>query len=101
MRGDVEVGADALPDAARDELLGLRREAPAEVEHRHAEGHGKSEEGGAVETESEEFDPSPSSGDYGRKVLIENDGENRGGKGGVGEIIHRPAKDLSFLNGKG
>jgi hypothetical protein len=49
--------------------------------------------------ESEEFDPSPSSGDYRCKILIENDGENCGGKGRVGEIIHRPAKDLSFLNG--
>ena len=52
-----------------------------------------------MKTESEEFNSSLSSGDNGRKILIENDGENRGGKGGVGEIIHRPAKDLSFLNG--
>lgn len=52
-----------------------------------------------METKSKEFNPSLSSGDNGRKILIKNDGENRGGKGGVGEIIHRPAKDLSFLNG--
>jgi hypothetical protein len=29
--------------------------------------------------------------------LIEDDGENGGGKGRVGEIIHRPPEDLSFL----
>ena len=47
----------------------------------------------------EKFNSSLSSGNDGRKVLIEDDGENGGGKGGVGEIIHRPAKDLSLLNG--
>ena len=52
-----------------------------------------------MKTESEEFNSSFSPGDYGRKILVENDGENRGGKRGVGEIIHRPAKDRSFLNG--
>jgi len=50
--------------------------------------------------ESEEFYSSLPSGYSGCKILIEDDGENSGGKGGVGEIIHRPAKDLSFLNGK-
>jgi hypothetical protein len=52
-----------------------------------------------VETNPENFNASLPSGDDGRKVLIEDDGENRGSKGGVGEIIHRPPKDLSFLNG--
>ena len=32
------------------------------------------------------------------KILIEDDGENGGGKGGIGKIIHRPAKDLTLLN---
>jgi hypothetical protein len=49
--------------------------------------------------ESEKFNSSLSSGNDGCKILIEDDGENGGGKGGVGEIIHRPAKDFSFLNG--
>lgn len=33
------------------------------------------------------------------KILIKDDGKNGGGKRGVGEIIHRPPKDLLFLNG--
>lgn len=51
-----------------------------------------------METESEEFDSflSPC---YDRgKILVEDDRKNGGGKSRVGEIIHRPAKDLSFLN---
>ena len=38
------------------------------------------------------------SGHYGGKVLIKDNGQNRCGKGGVGKIVHRPAKNLSFLN---
>ena len=51
-----------------------------------------------METESEEFDPflSPC---YDRgEILVEDDRKNGGGKSGVGEIIHRPTKDLSFLH---
>ena len=32
-------------------------------------------------------------------MLIEDDCENGGGKGRGGEIVHRPPKDFSFLNG--
>jgi hypothetical protein len=49
--------------------------------------------------ESEEFNSFFSPGDNGGKILIEDDSENRGGKSGVGEIIHRPPEDLAFLNG--
>jgi hypothetical protein len=31
--------------------------------------------------------------------LIEDDGKNSRCKGGVGKVIHRPAKDLSLLSG--
>ena len=51
-----------------------------------------------MEAESEEFDPlfSPC---YDRgEILVEDDRKNGGGKSGVGEIIHRPTKDLSFLH---
>ena len=52
-----------------------------------------------METEPKEFDSAlPSCYDRG-KILIEDDSENGSGKGRVGEIIHRPAKDLSLLNG--
>ena len=47
---------------------------------------------------SEEFNASLSSSHCRGKVLIKDDGENGCGKGRVGKIIHRPAKDLSFLN---
>jgi hypothetical protein len=30
--------------------------------------------------------------------LVEDDRKDGGGKSGVGEIIHRPPKDLSLLN---
>jgi hypothetical protein len=52
-----------------------------------------------VETESKEFNSSLSSCYNGGKILIEDDGKDGGGKGRVGEIIHCPAKNLSFLNG--
>ncbi len=61
-------------------------------------GDGKGEKGSPVEMETEEDDPLFPSGDDGCKILIEDDGKNRCGKGGIGEIIHRPAKDLSLLN---
>jgi hypothetical protein len=51
-----------------------------------------------METESEKFNSFLSSCNDGGKVLIEDDGENGGGKGRVGKIIHRPAKDLSLSN---
>ena len=51
-----------------------------------------------MEADSKEFNSSLSSCDYGDKILIEDNGKNGGSKGRVGEIIHRPAKDLSFLN---
>jgi len=51
-----------------------------------------------VEMESEKLNAFFSSGYHRGKVLIEDDRENGGGKGRVGEIIHRPAKDLTFLN---
>jgi hypothetical protein len=54
-----------------------------------------------VETESEELNPSLSTCHDRGKILIENDGKNGGGKRGVGEIIHRPPKDLPFLNWHG
>ncbi len=40
-----------------------------------------------------------SSCDYGSEILIEDDGKDGGGKGGIGKIVHRPAKDFSLLNG--
>jgi hypothetical protein len=52
-----------------------------------------------VETKSQEFNPLLSSCYDRGKILIEDDGKNGGGKGRVGEIIHRPPKDLSLLNG--
>ena len=51
-----------------------------------------------MELESEKFDTFLSPGDDRGKVLIEDDRENGGGKGRVGEIVHRPTKDLTFLN---
>jgi len=48
--------------------------------------------------ESEEFDPLLSSGDDRGEILVEDDGEDSGGKSGVGEVIHRPPKNLSLLN---
>ena len=54
-----------------------------------------------METKSEEFDsPLPSCDDRG-KILIEDDGENGGGKGRISEIIHGPAEDLSLFNWHG
>ena len=54
-----------------------------------------------MEAKPEEFN-SPFSSSYdGGKILIEDDGENGGGKGGVGEIIHRPPEDLSLFNWHG
>jgi len=49
-----------------------------------------------MEMKTQDFYPLFSSGDHIRKILIENDRENGCGKGGIGEIIHRPAKDLSL-----
>ena len=49
-----------------------------------------------METISEKFNSSLSSCDDRGKILVEDDGKDGGGKGGVGKIIHRPAKDLSF-----
>ena len=49
--------------------------------------------------ETEEDDSLFSSGDHGNKIVIEDDGKDRCGKGGIGKIIHRPAKDLFLLNG--
>jgi len=52
-----------------------------------------------VEPESEEFDSLSSSSDDRGKMLIEDDCKNGSGKGRDGEIVHRPPKDFSFLNG--
>ncbi len=52
-----------------------------------------------MEMQSEEFNSSLSSCYDGGKILVEDDGENGGGKGRVGEIIHGPAEDLTLLNG--
>ena len=49
--------------------------------------------------EPEEFDPLSSSSDDRGKMLIEDDCKNGSGKGRDGEIVHRPPKDFSFLNG--
>ena len=51
-----------------------------------------------MKTESEKFNSSLSSCYDRGKILIEDDSENGGGKGRVGEIIHRPAENLSLLN---
>jgi len=48
---------------------------------------------------SEEVNASLPSRYHCGKVLIEDDGKNGRGKGGVGEIIHRPTENLSLLNG--
>ncbi len=48
--------------------------------------------------ESEKLNAFFSSGDHCGKVLIEDDCENGGGKGGIGEIVHRPANNLTLLN---
>ncbi len=50
------------------------------------------------EAESEEFDPFLSPGYDRGEILVEDDGEDSGGKSGVGEVIHRPPKNLSLLN---
>lgn len=54
-----------------------------------------------MEAKPEEFNSSLSSSYNGGKILVEDDGENGGGKGGVGEIIHRPSEDLSLFNWHG
>ena len=54
-----------------------------------------------MEMISKKFDSPFSSCDDGGKILIEDDGKNGGGKGRVGEIIHRPTKNLSLLNWHG
>jgi len=52
-----------------------------------------------VEPEFEEFVLFLSSCHDRGKMLIEDDCKNGGGKGRGGEIVHRPPKDFSFLNG--
>ncbi len=51
-----------------------------------------------MEVPSQEVDPLLPTRNNRGKVLIEDDRENGGCKGRVGEIIHRPAKDLTLLN---
>ena len=51
-----------------------------------------------MELKSKEMDSSLPTGDDFGKVLIEDDGENRRGKGRVSKIIHGPAEDLSLFD---
>lgn len=50
---------------------------------------------------TEEVNSSLSSSHHFGKVLIEDDGENGCGKGRIGKIIHRPAKDLAVFDSHG
>ena len=52
-----------------------------------------------MEAKPEELNSSLSSSYDCGKILIEDDGENGGGKGRVCKIVHGPAKNLSLLNG--
>ena len=51
-----------------------------------------------METDSEKLNPPLSSGYDRSEILVEDDGEDRCGKGRVGEIIDGPTEDLPFLN---
>jgi len=47
---------------------------------------------------TEKFNPFFTSGYDGGKVLVEDHGKDRRGKGGVGKVIHDPAEDFTFLD---
>jgi len=54
-----------------------------------------------VKAESQESNSPLPSCNYRGKIVIEDDGENGCGKGRIGKIIHRPAKDLAVFDSHG